>query len=47
MKKIIVGLFALALIASPLLAGDGHACCEKAKKEGKTCEKCTKPEEKK
>ena len=40
MKKLIVGLFALALIASPAFAGG--ECCDKAKKDGKTCEKCTK-----
>ena len=47
MKKLIVGLFVLALIASPVFAGEGHECCDKAKKEGKTCEKCTKKDDKK
>ena len=44
MKKLIVGLFVLALIAGPAFAGD---CCDKAKAEGKTCEKCAKKDEKK
>jgi hypothetical protein len=35
MKTLLVGLFALSLIAMPVMAGE--SCCDKAKKEGKEC----------
>lgn len=56
-KTLIVGMFALALMAAPAFAGccddakkEGkectHKCCVEAKKEGKACEKCSpKPKE--
>ena len=34
-KSLIVGVFALALVASPAFAGGN--CCDKAKAEGKEC----------
>ena len=38
-KSLIVGLFALALIAAPAFAGD--SCCDKAKAKGEECKhKC-------
>ena len=51
-KSLIVGMFALALIASPAFAETccdkakaagkecTHKCCVEAKKAGKTCDKC-------
>jgi hypothetical protein len=39
-QSLIVGMFALALVASPVYAG---SCCDKAKAEGKECQmKCCK-----
>lgn len=60
-KLLTVTAFTLALLASPMFAGE-KSCCEKAKeagkecthkccadahKDGKTCEKCNKKDEKK
>lgn len=50
-KSLIIGMFAMSLIASPAFAGccdkakaEGkectHKCCVEAKKAGKVCEKC-------
>ena len=36
MKSLIATAFAVALLASPALAGE-KSCCEKAKAEGKEC----------
>lgn len=58
-KFLIVGVFALALMAAPAFAEtccekakkDGkecdHKCCVEAKKAGKVCEKCNPKTEKK
>ena len=57
-KSLIVGMFALALLASPAFAGCcekakaagkdcDHKCCVEAKKAGKVCEKCNPPADKK
>ena len=35
-KMLAVGMFALALIVSPAMAGE-KSCCEKAKEAGKDC----------
>ena len=38
-KSLIVGLFAFALLAAPVFAGD--SCCDKAKAKGEECKhKC-------
>jgi hypothetical protein len=46
-KVLIITLCAAVVCCGNVLAGDKHECCEKAKKEGKTCEKCVPKDEKK
>ena len=47
MKSLTAILTALALLGSVALVSAADSCCDKAKKDGKVCEKCNKKEEKK